>query len=129
MVYLAKKNGAVVAHTDLEEMKRVDGIAKADKIISDSEFEEAGGLVRIINNKIVVGKTDAEAATESAVKGATAELVEIQTEIARRDYRALKAQKLGNTIDALYPGETDWYKAQLARMTVLEEIISDNGAE
>ena len=40
--------------------------------------------------------------------------------IASRDYRALKAFKLGKKLDDLYPGETDWYKAQIERIKELD---------
>ena len=128
MVYLAKKNGAVIYHTDLAAMKQLDGIDKAEKAVSEAEWEEAGGLVRIIGNKIVIGKTPEEAATAAALESAESEIAKLKAEIASRDYRALKAQKLGKGIDALYPGETDWYKAQLARLSELEAIIEENKA-
>jgi len=59
-IYLAKKNGGVVIHTDLQAMKELDGIEKPDMTITEAEYEAAGGLARLINNKIVVGKTPAE---------------------------------------------------------------------
>jgi hypothetical protein len=126
MVYLARKNGAVIFHTDLAAMKRLDGISKAERIASDDEWEEAGGLARVIGNKIVLGKTPEEMVASEALESAESEMVRIKTEIASRDYRALKAQKLGVKIDSLYPGETDWYKAQLERLSELEEIIEEN---
>jgi hypothetical protein len=129
MVYLARKDGNVVHHTDPQAMKDLDGIQNPDMAVTDEAFEAAGGLVRIINNTIVVGKTDAEAAEELALKEAETELSDIKVQITRRDYRALKAQKLGTEIDTLYPGETDWYRAQLSRMEELEQIIADTGAE
>ena len=60
MVYIAKKDGGVVHHTSLKALKAMDGIDKPDMQVSDEEFEAAGGLVRLINGKIVVGKTKAE---------------------------------------------------------------------
>ena len=126
MVYLARKNGAVIFHTDLVAMKQLDGIDKAEKAVSDTEWEEAGGFARVIGNKIVIGKTPEEAAAAEALENAENETAKIKAEIAGRDYRALKAQKLGKSIDALYPGETDWYKAQLERLLELEAIIEEN---
>ncbi|MDR0409411.1 MAG: hypothetical protein LBH18_03335 [Spirochaetaceae bacterium] len=126
MVYLARKNGAVIFHTDLAAMKQLDGIGTAEKVVSDVEWEKAGGIARVIGNKIVIGKTPQEAAMSEALESAESEMVRIKTEIANRDYRALKAQKLGRDIDELYPGETDWYKAQLERISELEAIIEEN---
>ena len=66
MVYLARKNGAVIHHTDMEAMKTMDGIGKAEMEISDEEFEAAGSLARIIDGKIFIGKTDEEKAADDA---------------------------------------------------------------
>ena len=120
-VYLAKKGDTVVHHTNLDALKSIDGIKKPDMEISEAEFEAAGGLVRLIDGKIVLGKTEAENARENA----ETEITRIKTEISLRDYRALKAQKLGKAIDTLYPGETEWYKAQLDRISKLEAITAD----
>ncbi|MDR1909655.1 MAG: hypothetical protein LBQ35_07060 [Spirochaetaceae bacterium] len=48
------------------------------------------------------------------------EMKGIRDAIAERDYRALKAFKLGAPLEELYPGETAWYQAQLARLNELE---------
>jgi hypothetical protein len=62
-VYLAKKNGSVVHHTDIKAMGDIDGV-EPEKQITDTEFEAAGGLVRIIGGEIFVGKTNEEKAAE-----------------------------------------------------------------
>jgi hypothetical protein len=51
------------------------------------------------------------------------ELNKIKQEIAARDYRALKAYKLGQLLDTLYPGETKWYQGKLDRIHELEETL------
>jgi hypothetical protein len=56
-VYLARKGGMAVHHTDLEAMKAVDGIDAPETAVSEAEFETAGGLARIINGAL---ETDAE---------------------------------------------------------------------
>ncbi|MDR1250760.1 MAG: hypothetical protein LBK62_01200 [Treponema sp.] len=123
MVYLAKKAGRVPAHTDLQAMYELDGVDTPELTVTDAEFEAAEGLARIIEGEIFLGKTEAEQAAEEAA----AEIRRIKTEIAARDYRALKAQKLGEEIDDLYPGGTDWYKEQLDRMEELEAIVAGVG--
>lgn len=77
MVYLAKKDGGVVHHTSLQALKEMDGIEKPDMQVSDEEFEAAGSLVRIIDGKIVLGKTKAEKTAEVNQK----RIVEIDTEL------------------------------------------------
>lgn len=63
-VYLGIKGDAVVHHTDLNAMKEMDGIEKPDLVITEEEFEKAGGLVRLMKGKIFLGKTDAEKAAD-----------------------------------------------------------------
>jgi hypothetical protein len=61
MVYLWKKNGMVYHHTDLEAAAQIDGLTAApDMTIEDADFEAAEGIVRLVNGKIVLGKTAAE---------------------------------------------------------------------
>lgn len=67
-VYLAIKGDAVIYHTDKQAMLEMDGIAEADMEISDEEFVKAGYLVRLIDGKIFLGKTDAEKAREEAIE-------------------------------------------------------------
>jgi hypothetical protein len=54
---------------------------------------------------------------------------ELKEEIAARDYRALKAFKLGKPLDDLYPGETEWYAAAVAEINELEAgLIGPDGS-
>jgi hypothetical protein len=48
------------------------------------------------------------------------QVMRLRVEIAARDYRALKAVKLGVAINELYPGETDWYKGKVEELRALE---------
>jgi len=120
MVYLAIKNGEVVHHTSLDAMRRIDGVHEPALSITDKQYADAEGILRVIDGAIFVGKTDAEKAADAA----RAELDAIKADIASRDYRALKAQKLGQPLDSLYPGESAWYAGRLARMEELEEVIA-----
>jgi hypothetical protein len=65
MVYLAKKNGGVVHHTDLAAMRSMDGIETPDLSISDEDFQAANGLLRIIGGEIFIGPTAEEQAEEA----------------------------------------------------------------
>jgi hypothetical protein len=51
------------------------------------------------------------------------EIAQIKAEIAARDYRALKAYKLGVELESLYPGETAWYERKLAKIQEFEGLI------
>jgi hypothetical protein len=64
MVYLAKKNGEVIHHTNLAAMKSMDGIDTPDLTITEEAFQAAGGLLRIIDGGIFIGPTQEEKAAE-----------------------------------------------------------------
>jgi hypothetical protein len=64
MVYLAKKDGVVVHHTDKAAMQDLDGITNPDLTVTDKEFDAAGGMARLIDGEIVLGKTAAEVQAE-----------------------------------------------------------------
>ncbi|MDR0709533.1 MAG: hypothetical protein LBF77_05660 [Spirochaetaceae bacterium] len=64
MIYLIKKNGLVIAHTDLGPMEALDGVGTPDMTVTEAEWEAAEGLARITGGKIVLGKTDAERRSE-----------------------------------------------------------------
>jgi hypothetical protein len=103
MVYLARKNGEVICHADPDLMREWDGL-EPEMEITEEEFASYGNQARILNGEIFLGRTDEETAADSA----KAEIERIKAEIASRDYRALKAQRLHADLDELYPGETDW---------------------
>jgi hypothetical protein len=65
-VYLAKKNGVIIHHTDKDAMQDMDGISNPDLTVTDEEFDTAGGLARIIDGEIVLGKTAAEVQAEQS---------------------------------------------------------------
>ena len=86
MVYLAKKGDRAVHHTGLEAMKAIDGIDTPEMTVTEAEFDDAGGLARIINGALVLGKTEAEAAREQAEARAR----EIDAELRRIDAKSAR---------------------------------------
>jgi len=63
MVYFWKdeKNGVVYHHTSLEAAAQIDGLTKApDWSVEDAIFEAAECIIRLVDGKIVLGKTAAE---------------------------------------------------------------------
>ena len=85
-VYLAIKGDVVIHHTDLSAMKTMDGISVPGMTITEEEFEAAGGLVRLIDGKIFLGKTDAEKASEGAIE----KIRVLKMQLAETDYIASK---------------------------------------
>lgn len=117
-VYLAIKGDVVVHHTDLSAMAQMDGISKPDITITEEEFEAAGGLVRLINGKIFLGKTDAEKESEEAVK----KIRVLKMQLAETDYIASKiAEGSATTKDyADKIAERQEWRAEISR---LEELV------
>ena len=113
MVYLAKKGNEVIHHTSKQAMLEMDGIAKADMEISDEEFEKAGCLARLVDGKIVIGKTKAELKAET-----TAERISfLKAQLAETDYIAAKIAEGAATA-------TD-YAEKIAQRKAWREEISD----
>lgn len=90
------KGDAVVHHTDPDAMREMDGIEKPDLVITEEEFERAGGLARLMKGKIFLGKTDAEKeADETAAK-----VAEYRKKLADTDYIAYKLAEAGDDAKA-----------------------------
>jgi hypothetical protein len=62
MVYLKRQDDMVIPVTDLEVMEELYG--PPDMTVTDEEFYGAGGIARVIDGKIFLGKTDAEKRAE-----------------------------------------------------------------
>ena len=86
MVYLTIRNGVVINHTSLEAMEQLDGISYSDMELTDAAWEAAGGLARVIDGKIVLGKIEAELQAEHNAKRIT----ELKALLAGTDYIAVK---------------------------------------
>ncbi|MDR2490221.1 MAG: hypothetical protein LBD20_02330 [Spirochaetaceae bacterium] len=89
MVYLARKNGVVVHHTSLAELKKIDGIDTPEIEVPDADFETAGCLARIISGKIVIGKTPEEVQAETNAQ----RKVEIEAELLAIDTKSGRAAR------------------------------------
>ncbi|GHT89918.1 hypothetical protein FACS1894137_19270 [Spirochaetia bacterium] len=87
MVYLWKKNGAVYNHTSLAAAAQIDGLTKApDMEVSEADFEAAGGLARLVNGKIVLGKSEAEKQAEENER----RIIVLKRNLADTDFIAVK---------------------------------------
>jgi hypothetical protein len=92
--HLIKKNGRVIPHTDLKGMEALDGISTPDMTITEAEWEAAGGLARIIDGEIFLGKTADEKEREAEIGRLTLEEVRLQVELDAKDYKVIKASEL-----------------------------------
>jgi hypothetical protein len=111
--YLIKKGGNVIAHRDLSAMKQLDGIAKPDKIITIAEWEAAGGMARLINGTIFLGKT----AEEKQAEANQARLIEIQRDLDAIDAKSGRASR--SVALAISKGEQP-ASGDIQRLTSLE---------
>jgi hypothetical protein len=105
MVYLAKKNGEVIHHTDLAAMKSMDGIETPDLVITEEAFRAADGLLRIIDDEIFIGPTEEEQAGEARQK----RIVEIDQALQAVDAKSARASRAVALAAAQsnQPNETD----------------------
>ncbi|MDR2096552.1 MAG: hypothetical protein LBP76_13705 [Treponema sp.] len=87
MVYLAKKNGEVIHHTDMAAMMAIDGIETPDLAIPDSAFAAYGYLARVIDGEIYLGKTEAEKAEDKKLW----QIAQIDEELVKINEKSIRA--------------------------------------
>lgn len=68
MIYIWKKGDRAYVHTDIAAAKQLDGLtSKPDVTLEDSAYyTQYDGMARVIDGKLVLGKTDAEKKDEKA---------------------------------------------------------------
>jgi hypothetical protein len=76
-------------------MKALDGIKTPDREITDEEFAAAGGLARLIDGEIFLGKTDAEKTAEAGA----GRVRFLKSQLANTDYIAAKIAEGSATIE------------------------------
>jgi hypothetical protein len=119
MVYIAKKGSGIVHHSDKVAMEELDGINEPDLTITDDEFEAAGGLVRIINDKIALGKTSTEIAAEEAqcrIGAISAELQSLDAKSGRPARAVSRAIAKGEQPDPTDVAKLDEYEGRAASL-------------
>lgn len=117
-VYLAIKGDAVIHHTDLSAMESMDGISQPDMTITEEEFYAADGLVRLIDGKIFLGKTDAEKTGEEAIE----KIRILKKNLAETDYIAAKIAE-GAATAADYAEKIAQRKAWRKEISELESAL------
>jgi hypothetical protein len=98
-VYLAKKNGAVIAHTDLTAMEQLDGISEPDKTVTVEEWEVAGSTAYVDGSgKIQLGLPPDVKARQDEIALLTKEEENLQAELSQKDYKVVKAAETGQVL-------------------------------
>jgi hypothetical protein len=85
MVYIAKKNGIAVVHANQQAMLDLDQVTPEITMTAE-EYEAAGGVARIINGEIFIGKTEAETQAEENERRIT----HLKRKLADTDYISAK---------------------------------------
>jgi hypothetical protein len=85
MIYLVKAENRVLTFYGEAEMKKA-GFQKANKTVSEEEFAANGCYARLVDGKIVVGKTESEKQQEENAKRVS----ELKQMLAGTDYIAIK---------------------------------------
>lgn len=83
------------------------------------------GLTEEQRKEISAQKEAERIAALTPEERAREEIARLIAEIAARDYRALKAVKLGKPLDDLYSGESEWYQGKLDRIHELEAELGE----
>lgn len=117
-VYLAIKGNVVIHHTDLSAMESMDGISQPDMTITEEEFYAADGLVRLIDGRIFLGKTDDEKAGEEAIE----KIRVLKKNLAETDYIAAKIAE-GCATAKDYAKQIAERQAWRAEIKKLEKLI------
>jgi hypothetical protein len=95
-IYIWKEGERAVCHASLEAAAQIDGLSrKPDKTVTEVQFSEAGGLARVIDGKIALGRTAKEEADEAARKR-IAEIDARFAEIEQKIMRPVLAHIAGN---------------------------------
>jgi hypothetical protein len=96
MVYLWKKDGTVYHHTDLAAAAGIDGLTAApDMEVSESDFKAAGGIARLVDDEIVLGKLEAEIQAEENGR----RIIALKQKLAETDYIAAKIAEGSATVE------------------------------
>jgi hypothetical protein len=103
-VYLAKKNGTVIYHTDLAAMEQLDGISEPDKTVTVEEWGAAGNMAYIDSSgEIVLGEPADEKARKDEISALTLEENTLQSELDSKDYKVIKASEVGDVLAEIDP--------------------------
>jgi len=103
-IYLWKIENKIIYHTCLQVAAALDGITREpDKTVSSSEWDDAEGLVRIINGDIVLGKTDEEITVENELSEMDQEETSLQNELDEKDYKVIQVAERGFSLAEINP--------------------------
>jgi hypothetical protein len=129
-VYLAKKNGTVIHHTDLAAMKQIDGIEAPDRTVTVEEWEAAGSTYYIDGTgEIILGIPADVKAKQEEIEALTKEESRLGSELSLKDYKVVKAAETGHILSETDPElhtRREWCRNRIneirARLAELEAV-------
>ncbi|MDR2742250.1 MAG: hypothetical protein LBB98_08890 [Treponema sp.] len=132
-VYLAKKNGTVIYHTDLAAMEQLDGISEPDKTVTVEEWEAAGSTAYIDSSgKIILGEPEDVKSTREEIKALTLEETNLQSELDSKDYKVIKASETGQVLadsDPELHSRRQWCRNRITEIRArLAELSAEDSA-
>jgi hypothetical protein len=128
-VYLAKKNGAVVRHTDLAAMEQLDGIADPDKTVTVEQWENAGSVAYIDSSgKIQLGIPPDVQAKLDEVELLAKEESALRAELALKDYKVVKAAEAGQVLAETDPELHERREWCRSRINAIRTRLAELGA-
>ena len=117
MVYLAKKNGGLIHHTDLQAMMDLDGIKMPDTTVTDQEWDAHGGTAHIdASGKIVLGEPKDVVTKRQEKERLEKEEAALQRELDSKDYKVIKASEVGDVLAEKDPDlhqRRDWCRNRI----------------
>lgn len=117
MVYLAKKNGAVIYHTDLAAMEQLDGVSDPGKTVTMAEWEAAGSTAHInASGEIILGEPADVKAARDEISALALEETTLQSELDSKDYKVIKASEAGQVLADTEPelhARRDWCRNRI----------------
>jgi hypothetical protein len=98
-VYLAKKSGTVIHHTDLAAMEQLDGISEPEKTVTVEEWEAAGSTAYVDGSgEIQLGIPPDVKARQDEIALLCKEEENLQAELSQKDYKVVKAAETGQVL-------------------------------
>jgi hypothetical protein len=119
MIYLAKKDGAVIVHADISAMQELDGTAP-DKTVTVEEWESAGSVAYIDGSgEIQLGMPPEVVARQEEIELLDKEEAELQAELATKDYKVVKAAEAGEVLASTDPDlhqRRQWCRSRISEI-------------
>jgi hypothetical protein len=128
-IYLAKKNGTVIHHTDVAAMEQLDGIAAPEKTVTEEQWEIAGSVAYIDSSgEIQLGIPPDVQAKQDEIELLTKEESALQAELVLKDYKVVKAAETGQVLVDLDPELHERREWCRARINAIQTRLAELGA-